>query len=242
MAKQQSKQAGGSTKAATITRAEAVRQALINLGQDAPNDAILAFLKKRFGFQMTKDHLYVVKGVIRRQDGVGKKPASKPAAKAVANVATAPKAQAGQAAPSTTEKAKSTSSIPKAAQAPGMTKRDALRQALKAMGKNALPLAIQGFLKEHYGLDMTREHISKYKRDVLKQDAGKKAKVKASPVIKMEHKKTAAPKPEAKAAPASSGKGNTGKVIPLEDIEAVKALVSRIGADQFRKLIDLIGQ
>jgi len=89
---------------------------------------------------------------------------------------------------------------------------------------------------------MTREHISKYKRDVLKQDAGKKAKVKASPVIKMEPKKAAAPKPEAKAAPASSGKGNTGKGIHLEDIEAVKALVSRIGADQFRKLIDLIGQ
>jgi len=225
-----------------LPKVEAVRQALAQLGQDASNDEILAYLKESFGFQMTKDHLYVVKGVIRRQDGAGKKPASKPAPKAEANVATAPKAQAAPTTPSTTEKAKSTSSIPQAAQAPGMTKRDTLREALKALGKDALPLAIQGFLKEHYGLDMTREHISKYKRDVLKQDAGKKAKVKASPVIKMEPKKAAAPKPEAKAAPASPEKGNTGKVIPLEDIEAVKGLVSRIGADQFRKLIALLGQ
>ena len=28
----------------------------------------------------------------------------------------------------------------------------------------------------------------------------------------------------------------------LEDIEAVKSLVSRIGSDQFRKLIELLGQ
>jgi hypothetical protein len=244
MAKQQSKQAGGSTKAATINKTEGVRQALAQLGQDAPNDSILAFLKKRFGFKMTMDHLYVVKSDLRRRQEAGKKPASKPAAKAESNLATAPKAQAAQplAAPATAEKAKSTSSIPQAAPKPEMTKRDVLRQALKALGKNAQPLAIQGFLKEHYDMDMTREHISKYKRDVLKQDAGKKAKVKASPVIKMEPKKAAAPKPEAKAAPASSGKGNTGKVIPLEDIEAVKTLVSRIGADQFRNLIDLIDQ
>jgi len=243
MAIQKSKQAGGSTKAATITKVEAVRQALAQLGQDAPNDSILAFLKKRFGLKMTMDHLYVVKSDLRRRQGAGKKPASKPVAKAEANVV-APKAQGEPvpATPATTEKAKSTSSNPQITQAPGMTKRDALRQALKALGKNALPLAIQGFLKEHHGLDMTREHISKYKRDVLKQDAGKKAKVKASPVSKIEPKKAAAPKPEAKAAPASPRKEGNGKGIPLEDIEVVKALVSRIGADQFRNLIDMLGQ
>jgi len=244
MAKQQSKQAGGSTKATTITKVEAVRQALAQLGQDATNDSILTFLKKRFGFQMTKDHLYVVKSDIRRQDGAGKKPANKPAAKAEANVAAAPKAQAAQASATvaTPEKAESTSSNPQVAQAPGMTKRDALRQALKALGKNALPLAIQGFLKERYGLDITREHISKYKGDVLRQDAGRKAKVKPSLVNKIEPKKAAAPKPEVKAAPAPQGKSSNGKGINLTDIEAVKALVSRIGADQFRKLIELLGQ
>jgi len=244
MAKQQSKQAGASTKAPTITRVEAVRQALAQLGPDAPNDSILAFLKKRFGFAMTMDHLYVVKSDIRRQDGAGKKPASKPATKAEANVAAAPKAQKvlAPAAPATAEKATSTSSIPQAAPASVMTKRDALRQALKSLGKNAQPLAIQGFLKERYGLEITRRHISKFKGDELRQQAGKKAKVKPSPANKIEPKKAAAPKPEVKAAPAPQGKISNGKGINLTDIEAVKALVSRIGADQFRKLIELLGQ
>jgi hypothetical protein len=234
MAKQQSKQTGGSTKAATITKVEAVRHALAQLGQDAPNDAILAFLKKRFGFEMTIDHLYVVKSDLRRREGAGKKPAAKAEPKAPA----APKPQAAQAlaAPATTEKA----SIPQAAPAPGMTKRDALRQALKALGKNALPIAIQKFLKEKHGLDISRRHISKFKADVLRQQAGEKAKVKPSPVAKVEPKKAAAPKPEVKLASAAPQKGSNG--IQLEDIEVVKGLLRRVGHLELQKLIDLLGK
>jgi len=241
MEKQPSKHAGGSTKAATITKVEAVRHALIQLGQDAPNDAILAFLKKRFGFEMTKDHLYVVKSDLRRQKGAGTKPPGKPAAKAETKATAAPMAQA-LAAPATTEKANSSSSIPPVAPAPGMTKRDALRQALKALGKNALPLAIQGFLKEHHGLNLTRRHISKFKADVLRQQGGKKAKVKPSPVGKVEPKQAAAPKPEVKSAPAAPQKSSSANGIHLEDIEVVKGLLRRVGPLELRKLIDLLGQ
>jgi len=241
MAKQQSKHAGGSTKAGTITKVEAVRHALIQLGQDAPNDAILAFLKNRFGFQMTKDHLYVVKSDIRRQTGAGKKPVSKPAAKAETKATAAPKAQA-LAAPATTEKANSTSSIPPVAPAPGMTKREALRRALKALGKNALPLAIQGFLKEQHGLDITRRHISKFKADVLRQQGDKKTKVKPSPVGQVEPKKAAAPKPEVKSAPAAPEKSSSGNGILLEEIVTVKGLLRRVSPLELRKLIDLLSK
>src|ERR1700722_19067510 len=85
MATKTNSKEGGNNQTATITKIEGLRRALAELGQDATTDALQAFLKKRFGLEMSKDHIYVSKGYIRKQEA--KKAAAQPEAK----VETAPK-------------------------------------------------------------------------------------------------------------------------------------------------------
>src|ERR1700722_13056306 len=84
MATKTNSKEGGKGQTATITKIEGLRRALAELGQDATTDALQAYLKKHFGLEMSKDHIYVSKGYIRKQDA--KKAAAQPEAK----VATAP--------------------------------------------------------------------------------------------------------------------------------------------------------
>jgi hypothetical protein len=89
-----------------ITKMDAVRQALAELGLEARSSALQEFVKKRFGLAMTLGHVKNAKGKIVRKartEGktVGKKPApQKSAARTVGTKKrTPPKPKAQPAAP-----------------------------------------------------------------------------------------------------------------------------------------------
>src|SRR5262245_3546852 len=111
----------------------------------------------------------------------------------------------------------------------GMSKQEAVRRALEAMGKDAKPSAMQPFIKEKFGIDMTTDHISTAKGEILRRKKGKKEP---------------GPKPQAaqpaRAAPKPAGKAANG--ISLQDIQAVQGLVGRLGANQLKGLIDLLAR
>jgi hypothetical protein len=110
----------------------------------------------------------------------------------------------------------------------GITKWDAVRQALEAMGGDAKPLAIQAYLKDHLGMEVKTNLISVYKKDLAKK-AGKKKRAKMPAAARKDGAGDQAlvqPKP---AAPGG---------ILLEDILAVRNLVNRLGAAPLHTLID----
>jgi hypothetical protein len=55
------------TGKSTITKKEAVRRSLQKLGADAATADIQADIKKRFGFEMTTNHISTTKGELRKQ-------------------------------------------------------------------------------------------------------------------------------------------------------------------------------
>jgi hypothetical protein len=113
-----------------------------------------------------------------------------------------------------------------------MTKMEAVRRALKALGKDALPSQLQPYIKQTFGIDMTPAHITTCKGDILrkgKKKPGPKPKVQPEPLVR-----PSAPTPPAKPA-AKNG-------ITLEDIQSVQGLIGRIGAGQLKGLIDLLSR
>jgi hypothetical protein len=112
-----------------------------------------------------------------------------------------------------------------------ITKQDAVRRALTALGKQAPAKDIQKHVKEAFGIEMTIDHIYNAKSNVLAKRK-KAAKKHAAP-------KPAPEKPSVQAAPAVNKK--TGG-ISIEDVEAAKALVGRVGAEQLHSLIDLLAK
>jgi hypothetical protein len=105
-----------------------------------------------------------------------------------------------------------------------ITKMEAVRRALKAMGRDAKPLAIQAYLKDHLGMEVKTNLISVYKKDLAKK-AGKKKRAAA-------RKDGAGDKALVQPKPAAAGG------IPLDDILTVKELVRRLGAAPLHTLID----
>jgi hypothetical protein len=106
-----------------------------------------------------------------------------------------------------------------------VTKMEAVRQVLAEMGKDAKPAEMQPVIKERFGFDMSTDHISTYKGDILK-----KAKAKGGK------------KPAAKPAPAPAAPAPVSRVaggLRFEDVQATKELVDRLGADRLRALIAL---
>jgi hypothetical protein len=84
--------AAAPAKANGVTKIEAVRRALDKLGVGAKPGAILEYVKKTFGVDMTRDHAKTCKGKILRERKGKAKPAPKPTAPAAAvTKAAAPK-------------------------------------------------------------------------------------------------------------------------------------------------------
>ena len=149
----------------------------------------------------------------------------------------------------------------------GINKMEAVRQALAHFGSDAKPLAMQPWIKQQFGLDMSTDHISTYKGEIRKK-AGKATpqaaipKAAAAPLgetpkrpasaakkpvaPKAAPRKPSASKPQAqRAAPRSnppSKGGSAGRGISLDDIAAIKGLVGRVGAEPLRSLIDLLAR
>jgi hypothetical protein len=120
-----------------------------------------------------------------------------------------------------------------------MTKKEAVRRALARLGRDAKPAAIQPFVKKEFGIDMTAAHITTAKGEILRKAAkGKPGPKKAAPSAP----KAAAPAATAPTrAPAASKAGNASGVA-LQDLQAVKDLVGRVGAESLRSLIDLFAR
>jgi hypothetical protein len=118
----------------------------------------------------------------------------------------------------------------------GMTKLDAVRQALAALGGDAKPLAIQAYLKDRLGMEVKTNLISVYKKDLArraKRPAAQEATAKKGEAKggAGDNRAVVQPKP-----PAAGGGKEAG--IPLDDILYVKGLVGRFGPDQLHTLID----
>jgi hypothetical protein len=119
----------------------------------------------------------------------------------------------------------------------GITKQEAVRRALAALGKMALASDIQKYVKETFNLDMTIDHIYTAKSSVL----GKGKKKARKPAVKQ----PPAPEPIAAAKPlvqpAPVARTPAGG-IRLEDIEAVKGLLGRVGADNLKALAEMLAR
>jgi hypothetical protein len=119
-----------------------------------------------------------------------------------------------------------------------ISKMDAIRQALAKLGQDAKPLKIQDFVKQQFGIEMTTDRISNCKSEILKEKQKTKPATMKSPAAAT--KSPAAPKPLA-VTKEESRKLQTND-ISLGDIETVKDLVERVGADSLRKLIGVLAR
>ena len=117
----------------------------------------------------------------------------------------------------------------------GVNKMEAVRQVIAKHGKDTMPVEIAKFVKDEHGADMSSDMASTYKSAVLKElGQGGKRKGKRGP--KPGWKKAGAAD-DAKAATQTGGGG-----ISIEDIEAVKKLCDRMGAEKVRQLAQVLAK
>jgi hypothetical protein len=102
-----------------------------------------------------------------------------------------------------------------------ISKTEMVKRALGTLGFDAKPLELKAHIKKEFGTDMDPQHISNYKSNL------KKTKSKPGP-------KKGRPK-SASVAAAVGG-------FSLQDIEAVKEVADRIGADKVRQLVEVFGK
>jgi hypothetical protein len=119
----------------------------------------------------------------------------------------------------------------------GVTKQDAVRRALAALGKKATAKDIQKFVKDTFNLDMTIDHVYNAKSNVLGKGKKKAKKLKVKQPAPPEP--GAAVKPPVQPAPVAHKPAGG---IRLEDIEAVKSLLGRVGADNLKALVEMLAR
>ena len=108
-----------------------------------------------------------------------------------------------------------------------ISKVDAVRKALEELGKKAKPGAIQEYVKEKFGLEMSMSHVSNCKTVLRK---------------KRRKKNAAEPAPDTAVAPVKTAPARaSGAAVSLTDIAAVKDLVGRVGEENLKSLIGVLG-
>lgn len=129
----------------------------------------------------------------------------------------------------------------------GMNKKEAVEKGLQSLGYSATPMQLQKHIREHYKIEMGLKHISTAKAKIVKEaGANKPASTKTTATATTSPaKQSAAPKPASRSAgpkktPAPQSGGTPG--IRLHDIETVKDLVERVGANSLKKLIDVLAR
>jgi hypothetical protein len=109
----------------------------------------------------------------------------------------------------------------------GISKMEAVRQALAKHGKDTMPGDLLKHLKSDFGITMSYDMASTYKSAALKKKKGKKR----------------GPKPGMKpAAAVPTANGQAAGSISLEDITAVKALTDRLGAEKVWQLAKVLAK
>jgi hypothetical protein len=114
----------------------------------------------------------------------------------------------------------------------GISKTDAVKDALAKLGKKAKPGAISEYVKSEYGLEISLSHVSNIK-STLKRSPKKR---RGRPALNGQH--------EARSEEAALPPRNAKKVagIDLDDVQAAKALTRRLGASTLHTLVDLLAQ
>lgn len=103
-----------------------------------------------------------------------------------------------------------------AADGAGPSQAEMVRAALQDLGPKAKPRPIQAFIKEKYGREVTTGIISNYKSTMKK--------------------KGLIPGRRGPGRPPKAAGGGGADTVRLDDLEAVRGLVARIGADQVVRL------
>jgi hypothetical protein len=98
-----------------------------------------------------------------------------------------------------------------------VNKMEAVRQALNTMDQDAKPAALRDHIQQKLGLDLDAQLISNYKVLILKKAGGQSAVIR---------------KPMA---------GHLNG-FSIEEIESVRDVVSRMGADRVRELAQVLGK
>jgi len=128
-----------------------------------------------------------------------------------------------------------------------MSKKEAVRRALGVLGRTATRVDIKNYVKDHFDIEMTADHASTTKGEILREEAGKGKSTKKSNAPKRAEE-TTPPADESRAQAGAGAQGaltrpagdNARSGIALDDILAVKDLVERVGPDQLRTLIDVM--
>jgi hypothetical protein len=103
----------------------------------------------------------------------------------------------------------------------GGNKMEAVRRALNTLGSNAKPTALHGHILREFKLDIPTNMISSYKSTILKAGAARGKK--------------RGRKPKSEATTMTPGSNGV-----IDDLRTLKELVTRLGADGVRELLDLL--
>jgi hypothetical protein len=110
----------------------------------------------------------------------------------------------------------------------GISKMEAVRQALAKHGRDTKPGDLLNHLKADFGITMSYDMASTYKSAALKKKKGKKRGTE--------------PGPKPATAVAATANGQTAGGISLEDITAVKSLADRLGAEKVWQLAKVLAK
>jgi hypothetical protein len=101
-----------------------------------------------------------------------------------------------------------------------MSKTEMVSRALDTLGFDAKPLELKEHIRKEFGTDMDPQHISNYKSNL------KKTRSK--------------PGPKKRTGPTAAGTTPSG--FSLADIQAVKEVADRIGADKVKQLAEVLSK
>ncbi|HTU23345.1 MAG TPA: hypothetical protein VMG10_35245 [Gemmataceae bacterium] len=127
----------------------------------------------------------------------------------------------------------------------GMTKKEAVEKGLATLGSSATPTQLKKHIWDRFHIEMDLNHISTAKAKILKaagehKPAAAKPAARTSPAALPVSQKAGIRK-ETTAKPAIPH-SNAAHGISLKDIETVKELVERLGANSLKKLIDVMAR
>ncbi len=100
------------------------------------------------------------------------------------------------------------------------TKREAVKMGLMELGVDAKPPALHELILKKWGMDISNNHISSYKSGLKQELGGGKG-----------HGKRPGRPP-----------GPRDAALQIKDIQTIKELVNRLGADRVRELISVFHQ
>jgi hypothetical protein len=131
------------------------------------------------------------------------------------------------------------------------SKAQAVYLALQELGREAKRGEIREFVRGRFGIDMKPDHVSTARAEALRKMAGgsKAAPKEAPPAAEAGPAAPRKPARVEQAAPVAaetplrekSSPTGGGTAVELDDLLALKALVGRVGAENLRKLIDIVG-